>query len=342
MSMNFSTPELEPYMVLAQEIMRRVYAEDGPDEINAWIQAQAQRLSGAGRENARLLWEQSFDIYEQIMAKRAEDAAKPESERKILTWPWASWSRYLDPLEPGMLAVLAAGDGAGKTLYAECIAEHWAKAGLHVAFLHFELNRAIMLDRRTVRHAGVPRRTLKLGKLTAQEERERQEANDRLRAWAGGITYVHAPGWTVEKALVEVRALIGEKLCDVFVVDYLEKAAGSARQLKMFSTNIYAREADDVEQIKSFSEQNEVPVLLLAQLNKVGKGQAFAMLDRTAIRGAGEKTEKANVVVLLHRENAETENVQVRIDKNTIGPTGSFSQWMETTRFRVLDLEAQG
>jgi len=208
-------------------------------------------------------------------------------------------------------------------------------------FLHFELNRSIMLDRRTARHTGIPRRTLKMGQLSTWEERERQAANERLRAWPGGITYVHTPGWTTERALGEVHALIGERLCDVFVIDYLEKAAPSPRQVKLYGSNVFVREADDVEQIKSFSEQREVPALLLAQLNKMGKGQTFENLDRTAIRGAGEKTEKANVVIMLHREDRDSELVQVRIDKNTIGPTGSFTQYMETARFRIADLQAQ-
>ena len=335
----FASPELEPYLVLAQEMMRRVFAQDSPEEISGWLLAQLQRLAGQGSESARLTWEASFDLYEQIMAKRAAEAELPEAERHLLTWPWTSWARFLDPLEPGMLAVLAASDGAGKTLYAECIAEHWARQGRQVAFLHFELNRALMLDRRTVRHTGIPRRTLRLGKLSPEEDVERRRANHLLRNWPVGITYVHTPGWTAERALNEIHGLIGDGLCDVFIIDYLEKAAPSARQYKLYGTNIFAREADDVEQIKSFAEQQERPALLLAQLNKLGKGQSFGNLDRTAIRGAGEKTEKANVVIMLHREGLDCQEVQVRIDKNTIGPTGTFMQYMETPRFRVADLE---
>jgi replicative DNA helicase len=334
----FTTPGLEPYLVLGQELFRRVYSEDSPEEINSWLAAQIQRLAGAATESARMSWEQSFDVYEQIMAKRREMAALPEHMRRVLPWPWSSWSNLLDPLEPGMLALIAAADGAGKTIYAECIAEHWARCGRNVVFVHFELNRAIMLDRRTARHTGIPRRTLKAGELTQAQEVERQRSNDAMKTWRGGITYVHTPGWTTEKMIGEVRALIAEGLCDVFVVDYLEKAAASPRQLKLFATNIYAREADDVEQIKSFSEQLEVPVTLLAQLNKLGKGQSFDNLDRTAIRGAGEKTEKANVVILLHRDSLESQDVSVRIDKNTIGPTGTFKQYMDTPRFSVADV----
>lgn len=338
MTETFSTPGLEPYLVLAQELMRHVYAEDSPQEIHDWLTAQLRRLGGEPDDSARMLWEQSFEVYEQIMAKRAAEADLPESERRILTWPWPSWSAHLDPLEPGMLALVAAADGGGKTMCAENLAEHWAKQGRQVVFLHFELNRALMLDRRMARASGIPRRTLRMGKLDTAQRSEYQWANERMRSWPGGITYVHTPGWTMERALAEVQALIAEELCDVFVVDYLEKASASPRQLKLFATNLFAREANDVEQIKSFAEQNEVPAVLLAQLNKLGKGQTFENLDRTAIRGAGEKTEKANVVVMLYRDSEEFERIRVRIDKNTIGPTGSFEQLVVLNRFRIADI----
>ena len=336
----YSTPELEPYMVLAQEIIRRVYAEDGPEEINSWLLAQVQRLGG-GHDDARLTWPASFDLYEQIMAKRVATAALPESERRVLTWPWETWRRIIDPLDPGLLMVLAGSDGSGKTLYAENLAEHWARRGMNVVFLHFELNRALMLDRRTVRHTGIARRILKEGKLTAQQEAERQRANDTLRAWPGSITYVHSPGWTMEKAMGEVSALVGDDLCDVFIVDYLEKAAPSTRQLKSHGSNVFAREADDVEIVKRTAEQTERPGVLLAQLNKSGKRESFDSLDRTSIRGAGEKTEKANIVVLFHRESNESQIVKVRVDKNTLGPCGSFEQFLEAGRFLVNDVTAE-
>ncbi len=336
--MTYNSPDLEAYMILGQELFRRIYADDSAEEIHNWLLAQMQRIGGDD-SGARLLWEQSFDLYEQIMEKRAKEAALPESERRVLTWPWQSWSRLLDPLDPGVLAVLSAGDGGGKTLYAENLAEHWAKSGLHVAFIHFELNRALMLDRRMARHSCIERRDLKAGTLTPYQERERARANERLRSFPGSITYVHTPGWTMERVMGEVSSLVAEDLCDVFVVDYLEKAAPSNRQLKSFGNNVFAREADNVEIVKRTAEALERPALLLAQLNKMGKAQSFDMLDRTAIRGAGEKTERANIVILLHRESSDSQIVRGRIDKNTMGACGVFEQYMEGARFLVTDVQ---
>ena len=97
-----------------------------------------------------------------------------------------------------------------------------------------------------------------------------------------------------------------------------------------------------METIKTFAEATETPVLLLAQMSKAGKDKGVATLTRTAMRGAGEKSERANIVVLLHRELSEADGyvptVDVRIDKNTLGPTGTFQQWLDGEHFRVFDM----
>ena len=338
--MTYNSPELEAYMVLGQELFRRIYADDTPEEVHSWLLAQLQKLGGDDT-GARMLWADSFALYDQILDKRAKQAALPASERRILTWPWSSWTKLLDPLDPGVLAVLSAADGGGKTLYAENLAEHWARSGMNVVFVHFELNRALMLDRRMARNSGILRRDLKAGELTPYQQRTLKDVNDRLRAWPGSITYVHTPGWTMERVMGEVGALTTEDICDVFIVDYLEKASPSNHQLKAFGNNVFAREADNVEIVKRTAESVERPALLLAQLNKLGKAQSFDTLDRTAIRGAGEKTERANIVILLHRETSESQIVRGRIDKNTMGACGTFEQFMDGARFVVTDLHPE-
>jgi len=338
--MTYNSPGLEAYMVLGQELFRRIYAEDSPEEIHAWLMAQVQKVGG-DESGARLLWQDSFELYESIMQKRLDQSLLPESKRRILTWPWDTWTKLLDPLDPGLLAVLSAADGGGKSLYSENIAEHWARCGMNVVFVHFELNRSLMLDRRMTRHSGIKRRELKAGTLTPYQKEEVQRANDRLRSWPGSITYIHTPGWTMERVMGEIGSLVSEDLCDVFVIDYLEKAASSNNQLKSFGSNIFSREADNVEIVKRTAEGLERPALLLAQLSKMGKQQSFDNLDRTAIRGAGEKTERANIVILLYKDNSESQIVKVRIDKNTMGACGSFEQFMDGSRFLVADLQQQ-
>lgn len=337
-----SSVDLAVYEMLAKETLRRVFAEEDVESLQAWLMGQVVRLGGGVDEDAVLTWAQSFDFYDELLARREQQALLPAAERKELQWPWLSWSKLIDPLEPGMLAVLAAGDGMGKTIYGESIAEYWARHRNRVVFVHFELNRALMMDRRTARHTSILRRDLKSGMLTVEQKRMVAEVRPRLLAWDGYVTYLHTPGWSMEKVVQKLAALKLDGGCDVVVLDYLEKAAPSQRQLKMFGSNVFQREADNVEQIKNWSEQSEVPVLMLAQMSKEGKKQDVDTMDRTGIRGAGEKTEKANVVVLLNRKREEdtySNTVDVRVDKNTIGATGGFQQWMQPEFFRVTDVE---
>lgn len=337
-----STPELQPYFTLAQEMMRRCYAEEAPEMMHQWLLDQLGRLRNTTEDKALMTWDESFDLYDQILAKREADALLPEDQRKTIDWLWPSWNRMLDPLEPGMLAVISAGDGQGKSTVAECLAEHWARKKNRVVFVHYELNRALVLDRRASRHASINRRDLKSGKLTPQQKTTIAQMRPILKSWDGYINYLHTPGWSMERTVQELHRLKVEQQCDVVVLDYLEKNAPSRRQLQMFGNNPYQREADNVEQLKNFAESTETPVLMLAQLSKSGKTSSAETLDRTGMRGAGEKSEKANVVILLHREKIEngySQEVDVIIDKNTIGPTGNFKQWMEPEFFRLHDVE---
>ncbi len=336
-----STPELVPYEMLAKEILRRCFAEEDPTMLRQWLGEQISRMGGAPETNAVLLWEDSFDYYEKLMAQREEDANIPMAERKLLTWPWQSWNNLIDPLEPGLLAVISAPDGTGKTILAESIAEHWARHKSRVVFVHYELNRALMMDRRTSRHTSLTRRELKSGKLTTEQKERVADVKPRLMAWDGGITYLHTPGWTMERTVEQLRKLKADGLCDVVVLDYLEKTAASRRQIQLFDKSQNQREADNVEQIKNFSEETETPSLMLTQFSKSGKNASFEGIDRTDIRGAGEKTEKANIVILMHREKIDdgySNLVSVRVDKNTVGGTGVFKQMMEPEFFRLGDI----
>ncbi len=228
------------------------------------------------------------------------------------------------------------------TMYAESMAEDWALKRNRVVFVHYELNHGVMMDRRYSRHTGLTVRQLKSGMLTGIERAQVNEAHEKLRIIRGGITYQHSAGWTMERTVARLRQLKADGLCDVVVIDYLEKNAASRRQLGMFGSSVYQREADNVEQIKNFAEQTETAVVLLAQMSKAGKQADFADVDRMAMRGAGEKSEKANVVVLLHRDKEDggySNTVNVRVDKNTLGATGSFMQYMRPEVFSVFDLE---
>lgn len=324
---------------IGRELFQRLNTPVAPELIYDWLKSAIEKVAPADSTGAIMEWHPSFEIYDQEIARRIALSQMPENERKMFNWPWRSWNNLIDPIEAGILVVLAGPDGAGKTTYAENIAEYWAKRGQQVVFVHFELSRFIMLDRRAVRHTAIARRQLKLaGELTARELADLEAAKRRLLAWPGEITYLHTPGKSIELVVRELSRLQDAGKCDVAVIDYLEKAAPSNAQLRAYGSNQYQREANDVELLKNYSESAGIPLLLLSQFSKSGKATSFDDLDRGAIRGAGEKTEKANVVILLQPDKQVGNVMNVKLDKNTMGPKGNFQQGVNFAQYQVGDL----
>lgn len=330
---------LEAYF---KEGLRRILADDDPDEVREWARAKLEQLGG-GDETALLTWPASFDYTDEMVRRYEELAQLPPEQRQVLDYPWTSWNTYIEPLEPGLLAVVTAPDGMGKSTYAECLAEHWAMKRNAIVYVHYELNKSVMMQRRLARHARVTVRDIRNGQLTPEQRGRVAEVRRRLSEWEGQINYLHAPGWTMERTIEELRRLHAEGLCVAVVVDYLEKVAASTRQMKM-RLEWFQREADNVEQLKNFAESAGVPVLMVAQMRKDTKSRTLDQIDRGAIRGAGEKSEKANLVVLLNRKREDegyANEIDVLIDKNTMGRAGvQFQQYMQPEFFDVRDLAA--
>lgn len=332
--------ELFVYEELAKAIYRRVDADVDPAELQNWLSDRVTQIGGHTEGNALLTWQESFEFYRSLRAKRKYIAQQPPEQRTILDWPWSTWNSKISPLKPGMLATISAPDGAGKSLYAECIAEHWARHRNRVVFVHYELNQEVMMDRRYARNSKIRQRELESGELTDEQNRVLDEVDATLGAWEGFITYLHTPGWDIDRTILNLRQRLAEQECDVVIIDYLEKVAPSARQLRFFGSNVFQREADNVEQIKNFAESASIPVLMLAQMSKQGKQQDGDKVDRMDMRGAGEKSEKSNLVVLLSRKQTPdgySNEVLVTIDKNTMGPTAKFRQTMVPEFFDVQD-----
>jgi replicative DNA helicase len=333
-------PEVAQYEALGKELLRRCMAEEEPEELHRWLSETLARLGG-GDVNAIMTWPESFDLIDNMVTEYERIANTPENERRVLSWPWESWRKLIDPMEDGMLGVITAPDGQGKTIYAESIAEYWAQHRNKIVFVHFELNRKLMMLRRTARHTGILTRDIKNGHLSPEQKYTIAKVKPLLLSWDGYITYLHTPGWTMERTIAELSRLQAEGQCDAAVIDYLEKAAPSSRQLKMFGSNTWQREADNVEQLKNFSETTGAPVQMVAQMSKEGKTQKIDVVDRTGMRGAGEKSDKANLVVLIKRARTEdgySNTADVIVDKNTMGNTGQFKQYMQPEYFRVGDL----
>lgn len=270
-------------------------------------------------------------------------------------WPWSSWNNVFRPLRSGMVGVIAAPDGMGKTTYLECIAEHWAKSGLHVVYVHLEDELEYKLDRRLARWARVSMQAIEDGELTGEQLAKVRAAQREIDTRCTTLHYYAAPGLSMVEIVRELEAKVAEGVCQAVVLDYLEKVQPSRAQAKLFGDNLWERQAADVEGLKVFAERYHVPVLTAAQGNKSMQGDGVK--TRQAISGSGAKTQKAQFVVILTRdmvgpggqrdeagivianEGEYSPIVNVRADKQNRGRTGAtLQQFLIGQYFDIRDV----
>jgi len=323
-----------------QEGIREVYDPANRD-VASLCQLTIQRIEAIiapDNVKAMLEWEKTFDAFADWQLERVGMRGQPR-----LTLPWKSL-RWVRPLRKDTLAIVAAASGIGKTMFAECCAEHWARHGFRVAFFHYELSHQTMLDRRIVRWSGETMDTVEQGELTERM----QTADDLMRTWSGQIQYIYCNGWPMTRLAAKARNLISRGFANVIVVDYLQKAPYKESVRGM---NTSQMRAQDVETLKTLAERASAPVLLLSQLNR--EGQRGKRRTREGIRDTGEADEKSNLVITLDRPilnqdaifggqifkaGCYSPKLTARVDKQTLGGTGDAELLMNPARFIIADI----
>jgi len=262
-------------------------------------------------------------------------------------------------LRPGMLGLIAASDGMGKSTFLECIAEHWAKGGLHVVYVHLEDALDYKLDRRLARWARVPLQAIEDGTQTAEQQAAMDAAQGRIDRQLPTLHYFDAAGMSMAEVTMELKARVAEGVCQAVALDYLDKVQPSRAQAKLYGDQIWERQGNDVEMLKTFAEKNRLPVITASQGNKAMQGGGTK--TRREIQGSGAKTQKAQMVAILTREIVGDKGltdergtvlaepgeyspfIDVRIDKQNRGRTGvTLRQFLIGQFFDIRDITLGG
>lgn len=313
-----------------------------PDEMYKAALGRLDWLKPPTSDN-RFVYGWDTNEYSGVLAQREAERAK--GTIKHFAWPkqWGSWGLHVKRLRPGMVGLLSGPEGSGKTGYLEMIAETWALSH-HVVFVHLENAIDYTLDRRMSRHARVPIDVLEDETLTDAQQRAVTEASARIHAFAPSLHYLDASGMTMAEIIAELRGRRDEGLCDAVVLDYLNKVRPSRGQVKLYGTNTFSRQADDLELFKNFCETPDKKIVgfTAAQFNKEGK-RGKDRPDGTDIRGSGELMDKVQLAVLLQRTILDNEErdptgrvlahkgqksrvIKVRVEKQNRGGEVDFEQ----------------
>ena len=333
--------------------IQRLQERPDPEQFFAEAQERLQALQPPAKTQRFVYGWDTVSAHQFDIAKRIAD--REAGKVSPYLWPWASWNAMIRPLRPGMLGLVAAADGVGKSTYLECVAEHWAKGGLHVVYVHLEDSLDYKMDRRLARWARLPLTAIEDGALSQEQQAQACKAQDKIDAFLPTLHYFDAAGMSMAEVTQELRARVQEGVCQAVVLDYLDKVQPSRAQAKLYGDQIWERQGNDVEMLKTFAEKCKLPVMTASQGNKAMQGSGTK--TRKDIQGSGAKTQKAQMVAILTREIVGDKGLQdergevladpgeyspfidVRVDKQNRGKTGiTIRQFLIGQYFDIRDV----
>ncbi|QOG36411.1 DnaB-like helicase C-terminal domain-containing protein [Neisseria gonorrhoeae] len=221
-------------------------------------------------------------------------------------------------LPDGNLIVIAARPSMGKTVLAENIARFALKQGKAVHFQSYEMSAVELARRGMAAECNIPMQNLKTGNLTQSD-------------YANMPIYVsQAKEWKFD---VNCDLLNVDELCflakekklttglDLLVVDHLHIMPRAGRDEVAELGNISRR-------LKNLAAELNIPVVLVAQLNRGNTKQADKRPNMADIRGSGAIEQDANIIIMPHREsyydgNENPSIAELIIAKNRDGETGT-------------------
>ena len=192
------------------------------------------------------------------------------------------------------LIVLAARPGMGKTSFAVHLARKAAQQNYNCLFFSLEMSDTQIGDKIILSQTSVDPDRYKNGSLLESEIIEVNNISHELRKLQ--IEIDDKPSATIQ--YIESVATVKKNLCkcDAIYVDYIG-LIGNESNLKVREQYI----ADVSRRLKALSKQLDVPVFILAQLNRDVEKRADKMPQLSDLRESGAIEQDADIVIFIMR-----------------------------------------
>ncbi len=258
--------------------------------------------------------------------------------------------------KPGEMFVLAARPSIGKTSIALNIIRNVALRNDHppIAFFSLEMTADQITRRLVCTEADVPESNFYNGKFQQKDLHKLTTAVNQFKQ--ANIFIDPTPGITIAELRAKARRLKAQHGIKLIAIDYLQLMKGD----RLNQENRQQEVAEISGGIKSMAKDLNVPVLVLAQLNRdVEKtGSADARPKLSHLRESGSIEQDADIVTFLHRRREDSKNVneemsrlgleaELIVEKNRNGQTGTvklkfFPHRMEFVNVTVYDEKPEG
>lgn len=209
---------------------------------------------------------------------------------------------------PVGVTILAARTSIGKSALAVQIGCRVAERGEPVVFVSLEMSESQNAQRLLSLQTGIPTSRIQSASYSEDDSNRLFKASADAHELPMGIWQAAgANALRIESMLGTAKAKYG---CRLAIVDYLGLVAGDAR------ASIYERTTNNSQAFATMAKRLEMPILLLCQLNRLAEGE---IPEVHHLRDSGAIEQDAEVICLLHREDRDSQDAELFVEKNRQG-----------------------
>jgi replicative DNA helicase len=306
-------------------------------EIVAWVDADLAAILDGDAGTAQWFGEGHDAFLDEL-----DDFQKNGSQQGVMTG-FKDLDSLTGGLQPGQLVTVAARPAMGKSVLALDIARYAAGHDkVPTAFFSLEMNERELRQRMTAAVAKVALHHIKTqGAMTGGTD----EAWTRIAKSDGFLREmrlrIHAGRpWTVSQIHAECRAMKRRDGLGLVVIDYLQLVDPGQQR----GQNRQEQVAQMSRQLKMMAGSLDVPVVILAQLNRGPEQRTDKRPVPSDLRESGAVEQDSDVIILLHREDAyEKESprageADLIVAKHRNGPTATITVAFQGHYSRFVDM----
>ncbi len=199
-------------------------------------------------------------------------------------------------LRPGDLVVIGARPSVGKSAFMGHMALHLAQQGHPVGLISLEMKDVRIAARMAALHSGVPHWQIDRGRFATPAQR--QAVVDSVQQLAAMPIYLsQSTRVTVHDIKARARKLHKKHGLRILFIDYLQLIESTLRDASREQQVATISRA-----LKVLAMDLNIPIVLLAQLNRESERRTDKRPGLADLRESGAIEQDADVVMLLHRD----------------------------------------
>jgi len=317
-------------------IVQLGYAPEGSDVDSVVDRAQAAVYEVTERRTS-----DDFVVLEQLLNPTLEEIEAIEGRDGTLSGcptGFADLDRLTNGLHPGQMVIVAARPSLGKSTLALDFARAASiRHGLASVFFSLEMSRSEITMRLLSAEARVSLAHMRTGRMT---EDDWARLARRMGEIADAPLFIDdSPHLTMMEIRAKARRLKQRHDLRLVVVDYLQLMS-SPRKVE----NRQQEVSEISRSMKLLAKELGVPVVALSQLNRNSEQRADRRPQLSDLRESGSLEQDADMVILLHREDAyERESprageADLIVAKHRNGPTDTVTVAFQGHYSRFVDM----